>query len=70
LREPSICPILSDPEKKVATAYRVVDSQRQLAARCTFYIGLDGRFLHVDPKVSPRTAGEDVVAQLEHLAAV
>jgi thioredoxin-dependent peroxiredoxin len=32
-------PILSDPEKKAATAYGVVDAQRQLAARWTFYIG-------------------------------
>ena len=60
-------PILSDPEKKVATAYGVVNPERQLAARWTFYIGPDGRILHVDPKVSPKTAGEDVVAQLEHL---
>jgi peroxiredoxin len=51
----------------VATAYGVVDSQRQLAARWTFYIGPDGRILYVDPKVSPKTAGEDVVAQLERL---
>ena len=60
-------PILSDPEKKVATAYGVVDSQRQLAARWTFYIGPDGRVLDVDAKVSPRTAGEDVVRKLETL---
>ena len=60
-------PILSDPEKKVATAYGVVDSRRQLAARWTFYIGPGGRILHLDPKVSPKTAGEDVVAQLERL---
>jgi peroxiredoxin Q/BCP len=60
-------PILSDPDKKVATAYGVVDAQRQLAARWTFYIGPDGRILAVDPKVSPKTAGEDVVRKLEEL---
>ncbi len=60
-------PILSDPEKKVATVYGVVDAQHPLAARWTFYIGPDGRVLDVDAKVSPRTAGEDVVRKLETL---
>ena len=45
----------------------MVDAQRQLAARWTFYIGPDGRILAVDSKVSPRTAGEDVVRRLEEL---
>jgi peroxiredoxin Q/BCP len=60
-------PILSDPDKKVATAYGVVDANRQLAARWTFYIGPDGRIRDIDMKVSPRTAGEDVVRKLEEL---
>jgi thioredoxin-dependent peroxiredoxin len=60
-------PILSDPDKTVAKAYGVVDAQRQLAARWTFYIGPNGRILDVDAKVSPRTAGEDVVSKLESL---
>jgi peroxiredoxin Q/BCP len=60
-------PILSDPDKKVATAYGVVDANRQLAARWTFYIGPDGRIRDIDMKVSPRTAGEDVVRTLEEL---
>ena len=60
-------PILSDPDKKVATAYGVVNEQRPLAYRWTFYIGPDGRVLDVDPKVSPPTAGEDVVKRLEAL---
>jgi peroxiredoxin Q/BCP len=60
-------PILADPEKKAATAYGVVNAQRQMAARWTFYIGPDGRILDVDQKVSPRTAGEDVVKKLEAL---
>ena len=60
-------PILSDPDKKAAAAYGVVNEQRPLAARWTFYIGPDGRILEVDPKVSPRSAGEDVVKKLEAL---
>ena len=38
-----------------------------MAARWTFYIGPDGRILDVDAKVSPKTAGEDVVGKLEAL---
>jgi peroxiredoxin len=45
----------------------VISDQRPLAARWTFYIGPDGRILAIDPKVSPRTAGEDVVKKLEEL---
>ena len=60
-------PILSDPEKKVAAAYGVVDAQHPLAARWTFYIGPDGKILNIDNKVSPKTAGEDVVKRLEEL---
>lgn len=60
-------PILSDPDKKAATAYGVVNDQRPRAFRWTFYIGPDGRVLSVDTKVSPNTAGEDVVSRLEAL---
>lgn len=60
-------PILSDPDKKVAAAYGVVNAERQFAARWTFYIGPDGKILAVDTKVSPKTAGEDVVRTLEEL---
>ena len=60
-------PILSDPDKKVAAAYGVVNDQRPLAARWTFYIGPDGRIRDIDAKVSPKTAGEDVVKKLEEL---
>jgi peroxiredoxin Q/BCP len=40
---------------------------RPWASRWTFYIGLDGRLLAVDRKVSARTAGEDVAARLAAL---
>ena len=60
-------PILSDPDKKAATAYGVVNAERQFAARWTFYIGPDGKILAIDTKVSPKTAGEDVVKKLEEL---
>jgi len=60
-------PILSDPQKETATAFGVVNAQRPRAFRWTFYIGPDGRILHVDTKVSPGTAGQDVVKTLESL---
>ena len=60
-------PILSDPDKKVAMAYGVVNEQRPLAFRWTFYIGPDGRIIAIDPKVSPNSAGQDVVKKLEEL---
>lgn len=60
-------PILSDPEKKVAAAYGVVTPERQVAQRWTFYIGPNGRIVAVDRKVSPSTAGEDVVKKLDEL---
>jgi peroxiredoxin Q/BCP len=60
-------PILSDPSRKVARAYGVVGPLLPWASRWTFYIGLDGRLLAVDRKVSARTAGEDVAARLAAL---
>lgn len=60
-------PILSDPDKKVAAAYGVVNDARPVAMRWTFYIGPDGRILALDTKVSPSSAGEDVVKKLEEL---
>ena len=60
-------PILSDPDKTVATAYGVIPAGRAMASRWTFYIGPDGRILDIDKKVSVRTAGADTVAKLEAL---
>ena len=60
-------PILSDPGKKVASAYGVVTPERQVAFRWTFYIGTDGKILHIEKQVSPATAGQDLVAKLSEL---
>jgi peroxiredoxin Q/BCP len=59
--------ILADPDKKTAAAYGVLHPERQMAQRWTFYIGPDGRILDIDQKVSPSTAGEDVVKRLDAL---
>ena len=60
-------PILSDPEKKVATAFGVVDPTRQNPQRWTFYIGKDGKIAHVDKGVKTETHGKDIAAKLKEL---
>ena len=60
-------PILSDPEKSVAKAYGVVTAERKFPHRWTFYIGKDGRILHIDKNVSPRSHGADMAAKLSEL---
>ena len=60
-------PILSDPEKGVATAYGVLGATG-LARRWTFYIGGDGKILYIEKKVSAGTAGDDLAAKLGELA--
>jgi peroxiredoxin Q/BCP len=59
-------PILSDPEKKVATAYGVL-RPNGFAARTTFYIGPDGKILEIDRTISVKTAGEDIARKLGEL---
>ena len=59
--------LLSDPGKQVATAYGVTGADRPLARRWTFYIGIDGKILHVETRVTPATAGQDVAAKLMEL---
>jgi peroxiredoxin Q/BCP len=58
-------PILSDPGKDVARAYGVLKGD--YASRHTIYIGADGKIAHIDRKVSPSTAGEDVAGKLAEL---
>jgi thioredoxin-dependent peroxiredoxin len=64
-------PILSDTDKKVGLAYGVIDPtappERQRARRWTFYIGPDGKILHIEQVKSVRTAGEDTIKKLEEL---
>jgi len=60
-------PLLSDPTRSVATAYGVVDEDQPFASRWTFYIGVDGRILYIDKKVSPTAHGKNVAAKLAEL---
>jgi len=60
-------PILSDPGKKIAEAYGVVTESRPFPHRWTYYIGKDGKVLHVDKSVKAGSHGADVKAKLEEL---
>ncbi len=60
-------PLLSDPTKAVATAYGVVDEDQPFASRWTFFIGLDGRIMHIDKHVNPATQGKVIAAKLSEL---
>ena len=59
-------PILSDVTKDIATKYGVLGPSG-LARRWTFYIGPDGKILHIDKTVAPATSGPDMVKKLAEL---
>ena len=59
-------PLLSDPTKKTAEAYGVLNP-RGVASRWTFYIGKDGTIAHIDKAVKPATSAEDMAAKLGEL---
>jgi thioredoxin-dependent peroxiredoxin len=59
-------PLLSDPTKKTAEAYGVLNPRR-VASRWTFYIGKDGRIAYIDKTVKPATSAEDMAAKLGEL---
>ena len=59
-------PLLSDPTKKTAEAYGVLNP-KGMASRWTFYIGKDGKILAIDKAVKPATSAEDMAAKLGEL---
>ena len=60
-------PMLSDPDRKVATAYGVVTSPTGVARRWTFYIGPDGKIQYIEKMVNVQTAGDDLAKKLDEL---
>jgi peroxiredoxin Q/BCP len=60
-------PILCDPTHATARAYGIFNAERKIAGRATFYIGQDGRILHIDRKVATATHGADVAERLKEL---
>ena len=59
-------PILSDVSKDIANKYGVLN-RFGLANRWTFYIGPDGKILHIDNAVKPASSGPDMTAKLAEL---
>jgi thioredoxin-dependent peroxiredoxin len=59
-------PLLSDPTKKTAEAYGVLNA-KGMANRWTFYIGKDGKILAIDKAVKPASSAEDMAAKLGEL---
>ncbi len=60
-------PILSDPGLAVAKAFGVVSGDSKYAKRWTFFIGKDGKILHIDKKISFGTLGADIATKLGEL---
>lgn len=60
-------PILSDPGKETAKAFGVVNEDRPFPFRWTYYIGEDGKVLHIDKSVKAGSHGEDILAKLSTL---
>jgi peroxiredoxin Q/BCP len=59
-------PLLSDPNKQVASAYGVLNEQG-IANRWTFYIDKNGKITAIDKAVQPATSAEDMLAKLKEL---
>lgn len=59
-------PVLSDDDGSVADSYGVL-SAAGYASRWTFYIDRDGKIAHIDKRVSPLTAGQDIARRLESM---
>ena len=60
-------PILADADGSVARAFGVVTPDRAAPFRWTFYVGKDGKLLHVDREVKAATAGPDIAKRLADL---
>jgi peroxiredoxin Q/BCP len=60
-------PILSDPDRSVASAYGVIQGSAPVARRWTFYIDKEGIIKEIDREVKPDQAGADVAAKLKSL---
>jgi peroxiredoxin Q/BCP len=59
-------PMLSDEDKKVADAYGVL-SPRGTANRWWFFIGPDGKILHIETASHTADAGTFLASKLEEL---
>ncbi len=63
-------PILSDPDQTTAKAYGVMQGQRPVAVRWTFYIDKDGIVRAIDKTIRTEKAGPDMAAKVKELGLV
>ena len=63
----ALLPVVSDPKGIVAKQYGVLALGGLYARRWTFYIDVEGRVRAIDKKVSPASAGVDMLRKLEEL---
>lgn len=61
-------PLVSDPDKKIATAYGVLRDPPTMTNRVTFIIDKQGKIANIFPKVDVNQHTEEVVAALKKLA--
>ena len=59
-------PLLSDPNKVVASAYEVLNTSG-VASRHTIYIDANGLVAAIDSNINPATSAEDISTKLEEL---
>ena len=59
--------LLSDPTKETAKAFGVLNEERGVAMRHTFYIDENGIIVAIDQDVKPATSAEDMAAKLAEL---
>ena len=60
-------PILSDPSKATAKAYGVVNADRPVPFRWTFYIDKEGKIAAIDKDVNAGNHGAEIVKKLKEL---
>jgi peroxiredoxin Q/BCP len=60
-------PILSDPDGTYAKALGIYNESNKTARRTTFYIGADGKILHIDSSVKTQSHGADIAKKLAEL---
>jgi peroxiredoxin Q/BCP len=60
-------PILSDPDRTVAQTYGLVSGATGFPRRWTFFIGPNGKIIHIDKAVRAGSHGEDCAAKLAEL---
>lgn len=60
-------PLLSDTDRKVATAYGILGGSGKFSKRVTVFVDKEGNIAHIQSKVNVRNHGQEIVDQLKKL---